>query len=174
LCVGGFAPRHLNRSTASLKIKRINLYSKNMRHSLLAILVSLALLIASNHLCFAQTNPANSSQKKQVQTAKLEKIKKQVEKIGVGGKITVIRLDERDFYGKVSSIEVDSFQIEEVDLKQTLAFKYTEVNKIKTGDGEKNLITGRRVNPKKGWLYGVAIFGTLAVILAIGLSDKDF
>jgi hypothetical protein len=145
-----------------------------MRHTLLATLASLAILITSNHLCFAQTNPANSSQTKQVKTAKLEKLKKQVEKIGVGGKITVIRLDERDFYGKVSNIEADGFQIEEVDLKQTLAFKYTEVKKIKTGDGEKNLITGRRVNPKKGWLYGIAIFGTLFVILGVALSDKDF
>ncbi len=140
----------------------------------LAVLASLALLITSNHLCFAQTNPANSSPMKQVQAAKLEKLKKQVEKIGIGGKITVIRLDERDFYGRVSNIEADGFHIEEVDLKQTLTFKYTEVKKIKTGDGEKNLITGRRVNPKKGWLYGVAIFGTLFVILGIALSDKDF
>lgn len=144
-----------------------------MRHTLTA-LVCLALLITSNRLCFAQTNPANSSQTKQTKTAKSDKIKKQVEKIGVGGKITVIRLDERDFYGKVSNIETDGFQIEEVDLKQTLAFKYAEVKKIKSGEGEKNLITGKRANPKRGWIYGVAIFGTLAVLLAIGLSDKDF
>ncbi len=145
-----------------------------MRHTLLSTLAFLAIIISSNHLCFAQTNPADSSSTKQIKTAKLEKLKKQVEKIGVGGKITVIRLDERDFYGKVSNIEADGFQIEEIDLKQTLAFKYTEVKKIKTGDGEKNLISGKRVNPKKGWLYGIAIFGTLAVLLAIGLSDKDF
>lgn len=145
-----------------------------MRHTLLATLAFWAILSTSNHLCFAQTNPVNSSQAKQVKAAKLEKLKKQVEKIGVGGKITVIRLDERDFYGKVSNIEADSFQIEEVDLKQALTFKYAEVKKIKTGDGERNLITGRRANPKKGWLYGIAIFGTLAVILAVGLSDKDF
>ncbi len=111
---------------------------------------------------------------KQVQTAAKEKLKRQVEKIGVGGKITVIRLDKRDFYGTISSIEADGFQIVEVDLKQTLSFKYTELKKIKNGDGERNLLSGKRVNPKKGWLYGVAIFGTLFVILAIGLSNKNF
>ncbi len=94
-----------------------------MRHTLLATLAFSAILITSNHLCFAQTNPANSVPAKQVKTAKPEKLRKQVEKIGVGGKITVIRLDERDFYGKVSNIEADGFQIEEVDLKQTVAFK---------------------------------------------------
>jgi hypothetical protein len=145
-----------------------------MRYKLLATLAFLAIFMTSNHLCFAQTNPANSSQTKQIKTAKLEKLKKQVEKIGVGGKITVIGLDERDFYGKVSNIETDGFQIVDVDSKQIIAFKYAEVKKIKTGDGEKHLITGKRFNPKKGWLYGIAIFGTLAVLLAIGLSDKDF
>lgn len=145
-----------------------------MRHSFLAVLATFAILITSNHLCFAQINPADSSQKKQVQTAKLEKLKKQVEKIGIDGKITVIRLDKRDFYGKVSDIETDGFQIKEVDSKQTVSFKYAEVKKIKTGDGERNLFTGKRVNPKNGWIYGAAIFGTLFVLLAIGLSDKDF
>ena len=145
-----------------------------MRHSILAILAFAAILITSNHLCFAQTNPADSSQMKQVQTAAKEKLKRQVEKIGVGGKITVIRLDKRDFYGTVSSIEADGFQIVEVDSKQTNSFKYTELKKIKSGDGERNLLSGKRVNPKKGWLYGVAIFGTLFVILAIGLSNKNF
>ena len=145
-----------------------------MRHSFLAILAFAAILITSNHLCFAQTNPADSSQMKQIQTAAKEKLKKQVEKIGVGGKITVIRLDKRDFYGTVSSIEANGFQIVEVDLKQTLSFKYNELKKIKSGDGERNLLSGKRVNPKKGWLYGIAIFGTLFVILAIGLSNKNF
>ena len=59
-------------------------------------------------------------------------------------------------------------------MKTTIDFKYAEISKIKTGDGEKNLITGKRVNPKKGWLYGLAIFGTLFVIIGIALSDKDF
>jgi hypothetical protein len=55
-----------------------------------------------------------------------------------------------------------------------LSFKYTELKKIKSGDGERNLLSGKRVNPKKGWLYGAAIFGTLFVILAIGLPNKNF
>ena len=143
-----------------------------MQNTIPAILAFLAILITSNQLCFAQTNSTNQSQKKKTDT--IEKLKKQVEKIGIGGKITVIRVDKRDFYGSVSNIEADGFQMIEVDLKQTVSFKYTEIKKIKTGDGEKNLITGKRVNPRRGWLYGLAIFGTLFVILAVGLSDKDF
>jgi hypothetical protein len=147
-----------------------------MRHSFLAVLIIFVILVTGNHLCFAQTDAANSSQKKQVQSAAKERLKKQVDKIGIGGKITVIRLDERKFYGSVSGIEDDNFQIQDVDSKQTLDFKYAELKKVKKGDGERNLLTGKRANPsaRRGWLYGAAIFGTLFVLLAIGLSDKDF
>ena len=145
-----------------------------MQHPFLAVLALLAILITRNYLCFAQTNPANPSPIKQVRVDKLEKLKNQVEKIGIGGKITVIRLDGRDFYGSVSSIEADGFQINEVDLKQRVGFKYAELKKVRKGDGEKNLISGNRVNPRRGWLYGIAIVGTLFVILGVALSDKDF
>jgi len=60
-----------------------------MQHSLLTILAAFALLISTNHLCFTQNNSANSTQKKQ--TAAIEKLKKKVEKIGIGGKTTVIK-----------------------------------------------------------------------------------
>ena len=145
-----------------------------MRHSLLAILASLALLITSNHLYFAQTNPANSSQMQQVQAAAIEKLKIQVEKIGIGRKITVIRLDEREFYGSVSNIEADGFQIDEVDLKQTVGFKYNELKKVRKGYGGKNYAVGKRVNPRRSLLIGAVIVGGLFLILGIALSDKDF
>ncbi len=145
-----------------------------MRHSLLAILASLALLITSNHLCFAQTNPANSSQMQQVQAAALEKLKKEVEKIGIGRKITVIRLDEREFYGSVSNIEAGGFKIDEVDLKQTVSFKYNELKKVRKEYGGKNYAVGKRVNPRRSFLIGAAIVGGLFLILGIALSDKDF
>lgn len=143
-----------------------------MKQTLLAILAFLSILITSNHLFFAQTVPVDTSQKEKVQAAAKVKLKKKVEKIGIGGKITVITLDERDFYGSVSSIEADGFQIVKVDSKQTADFKFTELKKIFKGDGEKNPFLGKRVNPQKGWLYGLAIFGTLFVILGIALTQE--
>ncbi|MDQ3713741.1 MAG: hypothetical protein M3388_16185 [Acidobacteriota bacterium] len=111
---------------------------------------------------------------KQVQAAKIEQLKKQVEKIGIGRKITVIRLDEREFYGSVSNIEADGFQIDEVDLNQTVGFKYTELKKVRKGYGGKNYAVGKRVKPGRGLLYGAALLGGLFLILGIALSDKDF
>ncbi|MDQ3799158.1 MAG: hypothetical protein M3384_06900 [Acidobacteriota bacterium] len=134
----------------------------------------MAILITGNHLCFAQTSPVASTQTGQIQGKKLEKLKRRVEKIGVGGKITVVKLGGQDFYGSVSSIESDGFQIVDVDTKQTHSFKYAELKKIHPGDGERNLITGKRANPRRGWLYGIAIMGALFTLVAVGLSDKDF
>ena len=88
-----------------------------MKHSPLTILAVSAILITSNHLCFAQNNPTNSPQNKQLKA--IEKLKKKVENIGVGGKITVIKLNGQKFYGSVLSIETDGFEIVEVDSKQT-------------------------------------------------------
>lgn len=143
-----------------------------MRNSLLTILVSSAILITTNHLCFAQINPAGSSSVKQIQLARIEELRKQVEKIGIGKKITVIKLDEREFYGSVSSIEADGFQIDEVDLKQTINFKYTELKKVRKGFGGKNYAVGKRVNPFRSLLIGAAVVGGLFLILGIALS-KD-
>ena len=111
---------------------------------------------------------------KQVQAAAIEKLKKQVEKIGIGGKITVIRLDEREFYGSISSIEADGFQIDEVNLKQTIVFKYTELKKVRKDYGGKNYAVGKRVNKRRSIIITAAILGGLALLLGIGLSDKDF
>ncbi len=145
-----------------------------MKNTIFASLTLIALIFSSNYLCFAQISPTNQSQTTSIKKPKQDKIKEKVEKIGIGGKITVFRSDKKKFYGKVTSLDDEGFQILEVDLKTTIDFKYSEISKITTGDGEKNLITGKRANPKKGWLYGLAIFGALFVILAVALSDKEF
>jgi hypothetical protein len=145
-----------------------------MKNTLLTTLLTIALIITGNHLCFAQVSPAKSPQNAQGKLTKQEKIKKQVENIGVGGKITVIKINKQKFFGTVTEIFDDGFKIREVDLKTELEFKYSDLKSIYKGDGERNLITGKRNNPQKGWLYGGAVIGSLIVILIIGVSDKDF
>ncbi len=132
-----------------------------MRRSCLAILVSLALLVTTNHLCFAQTNPVNQSQN----------IKNQIEKIGIGEDATIIRNDKREFYGTIKSIEADGFQLYEVDLKQILIFKYSDATKIKKGYGSKGK-GGKRYAGHRGLIVAAALLGGLFTILIIALS-KD-
>lgn len=138
-----------------------------MRRSFLIILILGTILTVGNVFCFAQTNS-----KKDVQAAAKEKLKKKVEDIGIGGKITVIKLNDEKFFGKVNSIEADGFQISEVDSTRTIDFRYVELKKVQKGDGERNLITGKRNNPsaKRGLLYGAALVGGLIVLVVVGLK----
>lgn len=145
-----------------------------MKNTFLTFIALLCLITVTSNLCLAQTNTNSPAVAKPLMTKKEKKIRNKVINIGPGGKITVIKHDKNKFYGKVVAYSDDTFSIREVDLKTDLTFKYSEINKIHRGDGEKNLITGKRNNPQKGWLYGLAIIGTLVVITLVTVSDKDF
>lgn len=138
-----------------------------MRQVVFAFLALAAILVSSNQLCFAQTASL-------VRKDSVEKIKKKVEKIGVGKKITIYKLDKKIFYGKISKLEADGFEIVEADTNQVLEFKYADLKEVIKGDGERNLITGKRVHPRRGWLYGLGLVGGVIAILLVLLSDDDF
>jgi hypothetical protein len=138
-----------------------------MRNSILSVLALVAIVFSGNVICLSQTSTGKLD-------AKAEKLKRKVAEIGVGDKITAVTADGRETYGKVGAVGTDDFQIVEVDSGRTVTLKYSELKKIHHGDGERNVFTGKRKNPRRGWIIGAAIFGALAVILAIGLGDKDF
>ena len=144
-----------------------------MKNIFLTFFVSLAIFLTSNHLIFAQINPANSPSTQQTLSKKQEKLKNKVLDIGVGGKITVVKINKKKFFGTVSDVTAGESTIREIDLKTELTFNYTELKSIYEGDGEKNLITGKRNNPQHGWIYAGALVGTVFVILLTALSQDD-
>jgi hypothetical protein len=110
-----------------------------------------------------QTNPASSPQ--------VQKVKDQVQKIGVAKKVTVILLTGKEYYGAISKIESDSFEITEVDLKQRIAFDYKDVKKARKGYGGWNYFAGKRVNPRTNLIAGIAVMGGL-IGLVIGVASQ--
>src|SRR5262245_32570644 len=110
-----------------------------------------------------QSDPASSSQ--------IQKVKDQVQKIGIAKKVTVILLTGKEYYGAISKIESDSFEIAEVDLKQRMAFDYKDVNKARKGYGGWNSIAGKRVNPRTSFIAGVAVVGGLLGLAIFGASQ---
>lgn len=144
-----------------------------MKHIFLTVFVSLTILLTSNHLCFAQINPANSPTRQQTLSKKQEKLKNKVLGIGVGGEITIVKKNKKKFFGTVTDVTVNDFEIAEIDLKTRLRFNYTDLKSVYEGDGEKNLITGKRNNPQHGWLYAGALVGAVFAILLIALSQDD-
>ncbi len=97
-----------------------------------------------------------------------EKIRRDVEKIGIGGRITVIFKDGSENYGTVSAIEQAQFSIAEVDLKREIDVGFDELKRVRKNFGGKGFM-GKRPNPMWGWIAGAVLIGGLfAIVIAIG------
>lgn len=100
-----------------------------------------------------QNNPASST--------RIQKVKDQVQKLGIAEDVTVILLSGKEYYGAISEIELDSFEIAEVDLKQRITIDYKDVKKVRKGYGGWNHAVGKRVNPRTSLIVGIAVVGGL-------------
>jgi hypothetical protein len=103
------------------------------------VAITLALILANSAPAYCQSpqnNPASAPQ--------IQRVKNQVLKIGVGEDITVILFSGVEYYGAISKIEPDSFEIKEVDLRQTVAIAYADVQGVEKGYGPMDSSTGMR------------------------------
>jgi len=118
--------------------------------------ISFALALGNNTTAFCQLPQNIPSQ--------VQKVKYQVQKIGVAEDLTVILLTGEEYYGSITDIELDRFEIIEVDLKQRMAFDYKDVKKVRKGYGGRGF-AGKRVNPRVNLIVGI-----IAVSALIGLG----
>ena len=114
--------------------------------------ITFALALGNNGTAFCQSSQNVPSQ--------VQKVKDQVQKIGVAKKATVILLTGKEYYGAISKIEPDRFEIAEVDLKQRMEFDYKDVEKVRKGYGGRGF-GGKRVNPRSNLIAGIAVVGLL-------------
>ena len=114
-----------------------------MRRLSPASLISVCLTLQPG---FVQSAPQASTQLAQ----QAEQVKREVEKIGIARKITVILKTGAEYYGSVARIDNSTFRIAEVDLRQEMTFEYLEVKKVRRDYGGKNYISGKRPNPLWG------------------------
>jgi|SRR5262245_28240602 len=121
-------------------------------HSFQIVTITLALALGNNATAFCQS-PQNTA-------SPVQNVKDQVQKIGMSKKVTVILLTDKEYYGAISKIEPDSFEIAEVDLKQKMAFDYKDVKKVRKGYGGRGF-GGKRVNPRHNLIAGIAAVGLL-------------
>ena len=116
----------------------------------------------------AQTAPAPD--------AAAEKVRLSVEKTGMAQKITVFLKNGDALHGAVTKIDRDEFAIAEVDFQRIYTIQYKDVKKTRSGYGEINLLTGKRVSTPKAARIAVhagllfLIIGLPAIILA---NTKD-
>ena len=106
----------------------------------------------------------------------VEKIRHDVQKIGIAGKVTVFQIGGNKLYGTMTKINQDEFEIAEVDLRQIITIQYTDVKRIRSGIGRINLITGKRSNPSRGVriaAIAVGLFMVLGLPIIILANAKD-
>jgi hypothetical protein len=97
-----------------------------------------------------------------------EKIRHTVQKIGVAGEITVVLKSGDEYYGAVTQIEADSFELAEVDRQQKITVRYDEVKKVSRGYGRKKNIHGQRIPPRTSRIVAIAVLGGLFGLLLFG------
>src|SRR5262252_1370741 len=95
--------------------------------------ITFALIFANSAAVYCQS-PQNSP----ASTPRIQTVKDYVQKIGQGKDVTVIMFSGVEYYGAISKIEPDGFEIAEVDLKQMVAIPYADVMKVGRGFSEMN------------------------------------
>jgi hypothetical protein len=126
-------------------------------------------------LVFANSAPAycQSPQNNPASSPQIQIVKDQIRKIGTGEDVTVIMVSGMEYYGAISKIESDSFEIAEVDLKQMITIDYANVMKVEKGYGQMNSSTGKRqkgVKSRGFWIVLIAGVGATIGLAVWGFS----
>ncbi|HEY9431558.1 MAG TPA: hypothetical protein VI260_08870 [Blastocatellia bacterium] len=103
----------------------------------------------------------------------IQTVKDYVQKIGQGKNVTVILFSGVEYYGAISKIEPDGFEIAEVDLKQMVAISYADVYIVEKGYGEMNSSTGTRqksLGSRSFWILMIAGIGTTVGLTIWGIK----
>src|SRR5215510_10357220 len=130
--------------------------------------ITFALIFANSAAVYCQSPQNSPASESRIQT-----VKDQVQKIGKGEDVTVILFSGVEYYGAISKIEPDGFEIAEVDLKQMVAIAYADVKKVEKGYGEMNSSTGRRqkrVKSRAGLIWMIASVGATVGFVVWGFS----
>jgi hypothetical protein len=114
----------------------------------------------------AASQPASDpapAQKKSKEAAAAEEVKRKIVAMGIASRVTVVLKNGNEYYGAISGIEDDRFQLSEIDLKREVAIGYTDVKKVRSGFGNPNPLNGKRWHP--AWhIAGLAIAAGLLVV----------
>lgn len=118
--------------------------------------ISLAMVFANSAPAYCQS-PQNNPPSPSL----IQKVKDQVLKIGLGEDVTVRMLSGVEYYGAISKIESDSFEIAEVDLKQMITIDYAAVRKVEGAYGVSSS-TGQRHKGVKSHAFWIVMIAGLA------------
>jgi hypothetical protein len=121
--------------------------------------------------------PSTPSQSPAPLDRRAEKVRRRVQKIGLSQTVTVIMPHEDDLHGTIIGIGEQSFQLAEVDLRQTITVRYGDVKKVRSGYRPfPDVFTGQRNSSPKGMrlaAFGAIIFVGVILPVALVAASKD-
>ena len=143
-----------------------------MGRTSLVLLVALALVVSCAPFSLPVRAQNQSASDAQTQTQapanrQIEKIRRVVNKVAVGNKITVYLRNGDNLHGTISYISADNFDIAEVDFHKLLTINYADVKKVRAGYGGINLLTGRRNSSPRGFRIAVLVGALVPFIVVI-------
>lgn len=100
---------------------------------------------------------------------RIREVKNRIRQMGVARRITVVLLNENERYGSIELIGDESFQLAEVDTNQEVKVFYKDVRKVRTGYGQFNAITGKRIDPKWNLIAKIAVAALLFIVIPLSV-----
>jgi hypothetical protein len=113
------------------------------------------------------TTTAGQTTQPRADDRRLEKIRRTVGKVGVGGKITLFLANGDELHGALSRVGADDLDLAETDLRQLIAIRYENIKKVRSGYDHFSPLTGRRTSSPRG--VKVALYAGLVGLLALPL-----
>jgi hypothetical protein len=139
-----------------------------VKKSLLIVLILLVAFAVNTSIGYCQQpNPSNASPNSSGPDAHALKIRHQLEYLGYGRDVTVRLRHGRDYHGRIVDTGVDSFRLDEVDLRQVVSVSYSDIKRIDAGYRGQSLIGNTRPNPHTSKIIAFATLGGLAIFLGV-------
>ncbi len=112
------------------------------------------------------SKPAQAQSKEE---KRIREIKNRIRQYGRAARITVVLWNDNERYGSLEYIDVDTFQLAEVDINQEVTIAYKDVKKVRRGYGQFNAITGKRVSPTVNLVLKLAVLAFLFIIVPLSV-----
>lgn len=143
-----------------------------MKRTCLSFVISLALLHGGVKGANAQQPTIGASAGTQAEAKarspldkRSENVRRAVEKVGIGGRITVFAKDGPDHRGFVESFDGAAFQIVERKTQQVVAYKYADVKRARRG-------WRKPLSTRNAAIFAVAMVGGLALLVPVFLKER--
>lgn len=133
-----------------------------------SVFLTCALLFGVVSAGYGQTTqqPTSSS-------PRIQKVIDQVQKIGKDQDVTVTLTSDLEYYGMITRIDVDRFEIDEIDLRKTVTVYFKDVQNVKKGYGKVDPSTGKRTTRlarDRSWILMLAVAGAALGFTFWGIS----